>query len=366
MQIKYHIYKDYKVAAKGSSDEEIIAAGGPNAARLRQLRYSFVSSVHHVRRQKLYLGATNSGGDILVEFDLKTKKFRSCGFAKSGLGRAPDVKIHKGLHLDEANDRIYFGTATLSPLPALISKPGGVLVCYDIKTRKFQDLGRPLDGEFYQSTCWDIPRGVVHLFTDRCGFASYDFRRRKLLCHETMESIPHNSCLDDDGGVWGTYAARHAFFRYDGAKRVFTFPKSVIPDAAAGANIMYPGAGPIDGMINGGDGYLYLGTALGELYRLDPRRDEITYLGKPFPAKRLPGLAIGADGMLYVSGGYRPYSMIARYDRQKGSFENLGQIRHPDGHWMEYVHEIIMVGRTIYAMETDNVTRNGYLWECQI
>ena len=367
MKVRYHVYKEYKVATQGGSDEEIAAAGGPEAARLRRLRYSFVCSAYHARRQKLYLGATNTGGDILVEFDLRTGKFKSCGFGKSGLFQPHDVKIHKGLHLDEANDRLYFGTATLSPLPAIIGKPGGLLAYYDIKTATFHEIGRPINSECYQSTCWDLERGLAHLFTCQGAFATYDLRKKKLVCREVMESIPHNSCLDDGGGVWGTYSvATHAFFRYNGAKRAFEFPKSVLPNAAAGANIMYPGAGPVDGLLNGGDGYLYVGTALGELFRLDPARDELTYLGKPFPAQRLPGLALGPDGMLYVCGGYRPYSMLARYDRQKKAFEYLGQIRHPDGKWLEYVHEIAVVGNTVYVMETDNTTRNGYLWACEV
>lgn len=369
MKVSYHVFKDYKITkpAQGDSDEAIAAAAGAEIANIRTLRYSFVCSAYHTRRRKLYLGATNGGGDILVEFDPRTGTFKSCGFGKSGLCQAHDVKIHKGLHLDEANDRIYFGVATLSPLPALIGKPGGLLAYYDIKARTFHEIARPLEGEFFQSTCWDLQRGLVHLFTDRCVFAVYDFRKKKLLCCETMESIPHNSCLDDDGGVWGTYSAgSHAFFRYNGATRSFEFPKCVLPNAAAGANIMYPGAGPVDGMLNGGDGFLYLGTALGELYRLDPRREELKYLGKPFPARRLPGLAMGADGMLYVAGGYRPHSMLARYDRQAESFEYLGQICHEDGNWMEYVHEIAVIGKTVYAMETDNATRSGYLWECSV
>jgi hypothetical protein len=367
MKVRYHAFKEYQVANKGGSDEEIAAQAGAEAARIRQLRYSLVCSVHHARRRKLYLGATNGGGDILVEFDLRTNKFRSCGFGKSGLFRPHDVKIHKGLHLDEANDRLFFGTASLSPLPAVIGKPGGLLAYYDIKTGSYHEIGRPLDGEFFQSTCWDLERGLVHLFTDRCVFATYDLRKNKLLFREAMESIPHNSCLDDDGGVWGTYSpGSHEFFRYNGAKRRFEFPKCVLPNAVAGANIQYPGAGPVDGMLNGGDGYLYIGTTLGELYRLDPRRDEVKYLGKPFSTRRLPGLAIGPDGLLYVCGGYRPYSMLARYDRQKETFEYLGQIRHEDGKWMEYAHEIIVVDRTVYAMETDNTTRSGYLWACEV
>lgn len=368
MKVSYHVYVDYWVKQRGGgSDEEIAAAAGSNAEEIRRKRYSFVSSVYHPGRRKLYLGGTNTGGDILVEFDPRSGKFKSCGFDKSGLLGPSDVKIHKGLHLDEASDRIYFGTATLSPLPKLIGKPGGMLAYYDIRKGTFHKIGRPLEGEFFQSTCWDLERGLAYIFTDRCSFAAYDLRRKRLLCREAMESIPHSSCLDDEGGVWGTFGAgRHSLFRYNGARRRFEFPECSLPNAAAAANIQYPGAGPIDGMINGGDGFLYIGTALGELCRLDPRRRQVEYLGKPFAARRLPGLAVGNDGQLYVSGGYRPTSRLAQYDRSTGTFKDLGAINHPDGRWMEYVHEIAVVDKTVYAMETDNMIRNGYLWACEL
>ena len=367
MKVSYHVFKDYRVEGAGSSDEEIVAAKGRDAAKVRKLRYSFVCAAYHAGRRRLYLGATNRAGDILVEFDVDRKKFRSLGFAKSGLLGPKDAKIHKGLHLDEKADALYFGTACLSPLPELIGRPGGLLARYDLGTGKYTDLGRPLEGEFLQGTCWDVKRGLAYLFTDRCNFAVYDLRKRKLVCRETMESIQHNSCLDDRGGVWGTYApGRHGFFRYDGGSRRFEFPGCAIPNAAAGANVMYPGAGPVDGMLDGGDGFLYVGTALGELYRLDPAKGALEYLGKPFPGKRLPGLALGPEGCIYVCGGYRPHSYLARYHRDEGRFEPLGVIRHEDGNWLEYVHEIVVVGNTVYAMETDNLTRSGYLWACEV
>ncbi len=368
MNVSYHVFKDYTVrSATAGSDEDIAALQGAEAKRVRRLRYSFVTSVYHSKRKLLYLGATNTGGDILVAFNPSSGKFKSLGFGKWKARRDGDVKIHKGMCLDTDNDRLYFGTATLDPLPKLIGKPGGLLAYCDLRTGLFHSLGRPLEGVFFQSTCWDIERGLVYLFTDRCDFAVYDFRRRVLLCRETMESIPHNSCLDDAGGVWGTYGpGKHGFFRYNGNKRKFEFPKCELPNAMDAANIQYPGAGPIDGMINGGDGYLYIGTALGELCRLDPCRNKIAYLGKPFPTRRLPGLMVGADGFLYVCGGYRPHSYLARYDRERGTFETLGQIRHADGNWIEYAHEIVEAQGGIYALETDNMTRGGYLWECSL
>ena len=367
MKVHYYSFKDYTVNAKpGTTDEEILANAGANADMIRKIRYSFVSSAYHAKRNKLYVGTTNAANDILVEFDLKTKKFRSCGAAESGLFSEHDVKIHKGLFLDEANDAIYFATATLSPLSKMIDEPGGVIAKYDIKTGKFTKLGHPLAGEYFQSSVWDLKRQMCYLFTDRTGFVVFDLAAGKTLRYVNMESIPHNACLDDDGGVWGTYGAgSHAFFRYNPDTRKFEFPGIALPNAALAANIQYPGAGPVDSMLNGGDGYIYIGDALGELYRLDPRKGQLTFLGKPFPQRRIPGLSIGPDGYLYIGGGYRPVSKLSRYDRKTGCFEYLGEIR-KDDKWMEYVHEINVIGNTVYAFETDNTIRNGFVWACEV
>ena len=54
MRVCYHVYSNYTVATGGRSDEEIAAAGGPEADRIRQLRYSFVCSAYHARRRKFF------------------------------------------------------------------------------------------------------------------------------------------------------------------------------------------------------------------------------------------------------------------------------------------------------------------------
>ena len=95
MEVDYYVFKDVQLAASGATtDEEILERGGPEAAKLRRLRYSFVSMCPEPVGGKLFLGCTHWGGDILVAFDLRTHKFRSCGFSKSGLLEPDDAKIH--------------------------------------------------------------------------------------------------------------------------------------------------------------------------------------------------------------------------------------------------------------------------------
>ena len=52
--------------------------------------------------------------------------------------------------------------------------------------------------------------------------------------------------------------------------------------------VIYPGAGPIDYMLNGGDGYLYVAPETDSLVRMDPRTIEFDHLGRPSPAPRIP------------------------------------------------------------------------------
>jgi hypothetical protein len=367
MKVSYHVFKDFKLERAGATDEEIIMARREHAEEIRRLRYSFVSIRHHPGRGTLFLGSTNGSGDLLVEFDPATGEFSSKLYGESGLHVSPEGKIHKGLWLDEEENALYFGTAGLGRLPLIIGTPGGALVRYDIAEESFELLARPTPGDFFQATCRDKSRGRMYAWTIRGCFVVYDTEKRERVRYETMESTPHIGCIDDDGGVWGVYGADGDFYRYLPDEDRFDFPEGcVFPNGREASNVMYTGAGPVDSFVNAGDGFLYAGSALGELYRLDPRAGKLEYLGKPFPGRRLPGMALADDGWLYLCGGQRPASILARYHREERRFEHLGVVEHSDGTKLSYCHELCVVGDTVYAGETDNPTRSGYLWACEI
>jgi hypothetical protein len=370
MKVSYRVFKDFRISGLGETDEEILAAARKHdAKKFAKLRYSFVCMRYHPGRGKIYLGATNRAGDILVEYDVKKGSFRSCGFAKSGLLGPCDHKIHKGLWLNEREDAIYFGIATVSPFAESMDSRGGTLVRYDLKTRKFTCLARPTPGDYYQGTCFDFERRKAFMFTGRNMFAAYDLAKKKLVRYESMESVPHNACQDDRGGVWGTATpGRQELYRYDPDTDRFFFTGGTVTNGVAAANIMYSGAGPIDGMINGGDGFLYVGTGLGDFCRIDSKTGQVEYLGHPFPDHRLPGLALGPDGWIYLSGGHTKGRGcgIVRYNRAEKRFEQLGEVRAPDGEYLYYTHELVAIGRTIYLGETDNPSRSGFLWVCEL
>jgi hypothetical protein len=367
MKVSCLVFRDFKLEAAVASDEEAITANPRNAGKIRRLRYSFVSMCHHPRRRSIYLGATNTSGDILLEFDLQSRRFKSCGYGRSGLRGPYEDKVHKGIHFVADEDALYFGTATLSGWAQMVDAEGGSLLRYDVNEKSFRCLARPTPGDFFQDVRYDPGRGKMYMFTRRGCFAVYDLKRGRTVRNETMGSTPHNGCIDDDGGVWGTYSpGSQAFYRYDPDADRFEFPGTAFPNAREAANLMYAGAGPVDSMLNGGDGFLYTASALGEVYRLEPRSATLDYLGKPFPGKRLPAMNMAADGRIYLAGGEDRSQLLARYSRDDGRFELLGPLVAADGTRCYRSHELVAIDGVVFVGETDHPRRSGYLWVCEL
>ena len=368
MKVRYHVFKDFRLETQAATDEEALLLNKKHASQIRKLRYSFVSMCYHSPRKTLYLGTTNRAGDILVAFNPRTGKFRSCGFPRSGLFDPTVSKVHQGITLDEKRDALYFGIATLTPTSEFMDGKGGALIRYDCARRKFTRLAHPTPGDYQQGTIFDLARRKAYCFTGRGAFAVYDMKKRRTIRYECMQSTPHNGVMDDRGGIWGTFGAgRHAFFRYNPDRNRFEFPGGAsVPNAGKAAGIMYAGAGPVDSILNAGDGYIYVGSPLGELSRLDPRSGEVRYLGKPFEGTRLPGLALGPDGWLYFCGSRESGSLLGRYSREEERFEFLGRVAHRDGTFLDYAHQMVVIDDAVYIGETDNKIRSGFLWECRI
>ena len=112
--------------------------------------------------------------------------------------------------------------------------------------------------------------------------------------------------------------------------------------------------------------YIYIGATDGSLHRLDPKTAHVDYLGKPHTSSRLTYLAIAPDGMLYgAAGASYDTTMAFRYDRQTRVFESLGLMKDEEIDKSCFiVHHVCMTpDYTMYAAETDNPDRAGYLWE---
>jgi len=367
LDANYHVLTDYRTAlTRGSSDlDETFVQATARDESLRTRRRWFTSLCWDPASERLYCGQTHRTGNVLHAFDPETGTFDNLGF--EDVAEDNDMKIHRGLWLDAREGALYFGLASLNPISVLVDAPGGRMMRYDIAARRFDTIGIPLQGNYIQATVYDPVRRMMYAFMEPSkSFAVWSLAEKRLVRVNCVDDILHVSDVDDDGGVWGTASHRHGFFRYDPHENAYRFPEGcVLPTARQASNILYGGAGPVDCLINGGDGFMYVTTGLGELYRLDPRSAALDYVGRPLPYLRAPALRVGDDGMLYGVGGDDVMTFIFRCDRQSGSFEVVGRVAAADGTACFRPHDMVLAGDTAYVAETDSPDRSGYLWECR-
>ncbi len=375
MKVNYYKFKDCKKTdVILASDEDMMVGLYKNEPELFKDRYSYVSFAPHKKSNSIYVGATNIFGDLLVKFNVRTKEFVSCDFPHATwngeqLWTPLEVKIHKGLNLDEKEDAIYFGTASLAPFSLTVPSKGGQLTKYSIKDGTYELLARPVQGDFYQGTLYDGDKKMVYFWTFGNSFGVYDIKKKALIRHIPIGSVPHIGVIDDDGHVWGSCSIGSPYlYRYIPEKDEFQFlqDECPIPDGNKAVGVMYSGAGPIDGAIKGANGLLYFGTSLGALLEVDPKNPSIKYLGKPFPGNRLPGLAVDDDGNILMCGGDDGTPYVAKYDIKTGAVKTLGKVIAEDGNACFRCHEIAYIDGKIFVAETDNPHRTGYLWEIEL
>lgn len=360
--VKHHVLKDIPVGALREFN-----AGAPlklprTDPTLRDNWISVTAVDWNPRDGCVYLGLTAFDGDLLWRFSPETERFESLGL-KSVSDDPQRIKIHRGLTPDRSGG-YYFGTAGLLDLDERNAAPGGAVFHY--RNGAYDFLGIPIEHDYIQNIEVDLERQRVYGVTyPVIQFFDYDLRARKTVFALYTGSHFHESGLDDDGYFWGTYAARvgHCLFRYHpdtGRPEFFADP---IPNLDPDHAFTFPQNGPIDSFINGGDGYLYFGTTLGELRRLDPRTGQHTLLGRPTDGIRLSGLVVGPEGKLLGSYGAYNETGLFTYDRETSTFADLGAMR-DDTAACFMIHDIVWDGGIrVFAGETDNIDRSAYLWE---
>ena len=328
---------------------------------LRDNWISFTAADWNAKENCLYLGLTAFDGDIFWRFWPDTGNFESLGFPR--VSNDPQhVKIHRGLTPD-GEGGYYFGTAALPDIDERLVSPGGAV--YHYRNGQYECLGIPVPHDYIQNIEVDLKRKRVYGVTyPVIQFFDYDLTNRRTTMALFTGSHFHESGLDDDGYFWGTYSGRrgHCLLRYHpdhGAPEFFETP---IPNLDPNHIFTFPMNGPIDSFINGGDGFLYFGTTLGELYRLDPRTCHPTLLGKPSDGIRLSGLVVGPEGRLLGSYGAYNETGLFLYDRATGRFEDLGRMANEQAACF-MIHDITWDGgNRVFAAETDNIDRSSYLW----
>lgn len=360
--VKHHILRD--VAKKKVIDDDSRAKQDRDTF---ENRVAFVSLLSHPDGS-IYCGLTAYNRDIFARFDPRTQKFTSLRY--QDLAEEFEVKIHRSLEL-ASDGTIYGATATLYTLDKRMRAPGGSIFRFDPRTGKIEKLCIPVKRDYPQTITLDEPRKLIYGMTQPVfKFFVYHMDTGEVEDYDFMGSITHISCLDDDGCYWGTWdTRRHWLFKYDPRTRQITYFDHGLPEGAMFADIMYRGAGPCDCMINGRDGYIYIGTTGGTLCRLDPRTAAVTYLGRPHPTQRMPGLKLLDDRRILCAGGDKAGGYLAVFDRKTSGWEHLGDLVDTStGLKLYRVHDLALSAdkKTAYIAETDVPERSGYLWECRI
>ena len=218
-----------------------------------------------------------------------------------------------------------------------------------------------------QTISLDPDRQMIYGFTYPVfEFFAYSIPDDEIRYIQYMGSIPHLSAIDDRGGYWGTWnPQRHNLFRYDPNTNEVKFFEHGFPKRCQ--NLMYHGAGPIDMALNVGDGSIYIAHEQADLYRLDPETAELDYLGSPYPSVRMPGLAKGPADLLFCAGGVDYGCRLAICDLSTRAFRELGPIVDSEtGEKCFRVHDLLVLGNTLYVGETDHPGRSNHLWEIQV
>ena len=268
--------------------------------QFRKKYYAFTSLAFDPRTKRLFCGMTHFGNDLLYAYDPASGAFESMNYA--AVAEPHEIKIHRGMWLG-GDGCLYAATSSLSGIDALAEAPGGKVFRFDPATGSFDVLGVPAPHLYIQTISLDWRRRMIYgMAYPRFDFFAFSLERREVVYRRYVGSICHIGCVDDDGGYWGTWlgqGARHNLFRYDPQEnRTRFFPHGF---ATPCRSLMYRGAGPIDSMVNGGDGRLYVGHESGELYRIDWRTGSKQVL----TANALAAVALAVAAALHPVRGAR-------------------------------------------------------------
>jgi hypothetical protein len=364
--VKHHILRDAK-SKREVIDTSLMNPDDAVDQEIRNNRISFTCLLAHPDGY-IYCGITAFKGDIFWRFDPRTGKFADLGY--NSVGEQYEVKIHRSLEL-ASDGTIYGASATLYTLDQRQDTVGGAIFHYDPRVGKIEKLVVPCERDYIQTITLDEKRQLVYgMCCPVYKFFVYNIATNKVQYNDYMGSITHIGAIDDAGCYWGTWdSVYHYLFKYDPATGKITYFHHSIPEGKECAGIMYPGAGPVDTMINGRDSYLYIGTCGGTLVRLDPKTAKCDYLARPQPTRRMPGLVIWHDSVLIGAGGDNQGGYIFTYDRKTGAVQNLGKLVDPTtGEQLFRVHDLRLSldGKTAYVAETDVPSRSGYLWQVEL
>ena len=338
---------------------------------------SFDCLAYDPERDDMYCGVSSFDSDIFYRFRRSTGQFELIDTHVFS-GSEFDAKFHRSLEWDDQG-KLWAATALFHDVDRYLDAPGGKLLRFDPETDQLEHVGTPLKHVYIQAIALDLERRILYATTFTPEYLlRYDMdtgqvRKLTLLGPGFDLAQPEKFCLDSSGHVWCTWRVTRAFsydrsgmapfrlLRYDPEVDRITFYRHGIPPVCHGDD------GKIESMVNGRDGFLYLGSAAGALYRLNPDNAEVSFIAKPACGPRLTSFAHGPDGLLYFASG-RPRPHLFRFNPENDHIEDLGLIRDDDlAETCWQVHDIVVTeDGSAFCGENDVPHRSGYLWECRI
>ena len=208
-----------------------------------------------------------------------------------------------------------------------VSYPDGRLFQYDIRQKKFRDLG-------------ELDRRVVFHGPER------DWR-----------SLPRALAVDNSGKVY-TSGEDGFLVYYDPVLDSIRSTGQRIPGEYYPVQA-YTGHPVVECFTRDAKGLIYGGSSDGFLFSFDPAGGKLVNLGKPRVSRRLRALAAGKDGRLYMVAGERiePCRLFS-FDPKSGGFQDLGILavdRSPYYSWRGYQFDSMTTGLdgTIYIGESE-------------
>ncbi len=348
----------------------------------------------------VYCGLNDMTGDLLYRFNPKSEEFT--GLNTNSWTDSFDVKIHRTILYNSLDKCFYFATSMLHDVEDQQDANGGKLVRYDPRIDKYEVLGVPVNKLYVQSIAADFTRGKIYGFTypAECVF-EFDMVSRKsdILAwtgNACYMSQPHNSVVDSNGWLWGTYAETRAWddmtgpvpirlFKYhpDG-KQFICFDhglprisdiEQLIPDPEKPDVEMEKDEsrhkedhGFVDSMCYDGKQYIYVGTTAGVLARIDTKDGRAEKMAHIIASGRMPALGIAEDGTLYGAGGLKGETQIFKYDPNKQKIDSFCNLRDEEiDDRPARIHELtIGPDNTVYLAENDNHNRSSYLWSVKL
>jgi hypothetical protein len=350
--------------------------------------------------RKLYCGLNSMDSDLLYAFDPATCQFESMNSRQ--WADKYDVKIHRTLLLNPADRCLYMATSLLHDHDQEQNAKGGKIVKIDPETGAWSVLSIPVPSLYIQSIAADWNRGILYGFTYpaealfRFDLASGSSRILAYIGNAIMFAQPHNSVVDREGWLWGTWAEtraweenvgrepvrifkyhpdsdsfvwfKHGLSRKETGEQMLPNPPGVLSPADAVQETRHKDDfGFCDSMVYDGARYIYAGTVAGVLCRIDTQTGAVEKLANVMPAGRLPALAI-KDGVLYGAGGLRGQTQLIRWKMNGDRIECFADLHAPEiDDRPARIHEIAVdEEHRIYMGENDNHHRSSFLWVARL